>query len=965
MSVKIILAENSTEPSTWETFTDKAICPLLAERFGEFPENGRIYHNVVSVDNDVTPRSPDEVERLQGLTGTLYVIIYPCGVVGLLIVLAISILVSVLLAPDPPPPGTLKNQSNKSPNNDLSGRQNRARPKGRIPDIFGTLRSTPDLIAPTYTIWEGNQPIENSLMCIGRGEYDISADEVKDDTTPVEQIDGTTVEIYKPFVKPSPASPKQLVIGEAIGNPFVSTVKNNAVNGQVLRAPNSGTVQGDNDITYYSYYRTVGPHKHTINILQTSGVDFRDFFNVDDSVLISNASISTISTIPEPPVFSSTNMYFALEDEVTYIYAQGLPGNFIAALIQGATFNWMDSESNPRTTNLDGFYRMSPITSGGGYIKYLVSWAFFIGEGGWAVNPGWFDLSEMIDQKTEVKSVSYDLADASDTFNLNGTYEIESVSEYQIILKEPNLVNSEWNRMATTRFSNVASTLFENQTDTGVGPFIIESDETSEIMLNFSAQQGLYKASGTTQTAITIDIEIEATPIDDNGIPTGAAETFETVLTGSGSSKSSRSVTGRFALAIQGRTSLRAKRLTDHDYGFTGTVSDEIKWTELYGASSIADHDFGNVTLVRSHAMGTQQATAIKKRKLNMLVTRKVPQRISGSTFTTELFPTNNAAEIISAIALDPYIGNRSIDEMDFDNIYDTVAEIEAYFGTSDATEFCYTFDNDNMSFEETMHLLAKAVFCNAYRRGSQIKLLFEKKTANSVLLLNHRNKLPGSEKRTIDFGKTLVEDGIEFEWVDPADDSTVIITLPDDSAIRPKKMSSVGIRNVRQANFHAYRAWNKLRYQTLSTDFEATQEVALLTVGERFLNADNTRQQTQDGDVVNQLGLELFLSQDIEFEIGETYTISLQHYDGSVENIPVEASPLADKNIVVLQYAPKQALAIADELYARATFIITKDGELDTTPFILIEKDPQSNFVTTIKAINYDDRYYDYDTVG
>jgi len=286
------------------------------------------------------------------------------------------------------------------------------------------------------------------------------------------------------------------------------------------------------------------------------------------------------------------------------------------------------------------------------------------------------------------------------------------------------------------------------------------------------------------------------------------------------------------------------------------------------------------------------------------------------------------------------------------------MVEIENYFGTALATEFSYTFDETNMSFEETMHILARAVFCNAYRRGSQIKLLFEKKTDNSTLLLNHRNKLPGSEKRTFDFGRTAVEDGIEFEWVDPSDDSTVVLLLPDDSAIRPKKISSVGIRNENQANLHAHRAWNKLQYQNISSEFEATQETALLTVGERFLNADNTRQQTQDGEVDTQDGLTLYLSQDIAFETGEDYTISLQHYDGTVENIGITESVIG-ANVVILDNAPKQALATGDELYAKATFIVTKDGAPNTTPFILAEKDPQSNFINNIKAINYDERYY------
>ena len=44
-----------------------------------FPENARIYHKSVSLDNDVTPTNREQIETLNNLEDTLYVVNYPSG----------------------------------------------------------------------------------------------------------------------------------------------------------------------------------------------------------------------------------------------------------------------------------------------------------------------------------------------------------------------------------------------------------------------------------------------------------------------------------------------------------------------------------------------------------------------------------------------------------------------------------------------------------------------------------------------------------------------------------------------------------------------------------------------------------------------------------------------------------------------------------------------------------------------
>ena len=71
---------------------------------------------------------------------------------------------------------------------------------------------------------------------------------------------------------------------------------------------------------------------------------------------------------------------------------------------------------------------------------------------------------------------------------------------------------------------------------------------------------------------------------------------------------------------------VRVKRTTNSDTNFEGTVVDEVKWRDLYAMSPVTQQHFGDVTTVQSVTYATDGALAVKSRKLNMEVTRKLPR---------------------------------------------------------------------------------------------------------------------------------------------------------------------------------------------------------------------------------------------------------------------------------------------------------------------------------------------------
>lgn len=994
----VTLALNSLDPTSWTQHDVENLCDFLKQQFPAFPDTGHIYHGEVCQENDVTPSSEEDIERLLEMPGPFFVVIYPGSVVLLLVaVIAVAAYTLTATAAVPlVPAATARNSQTASPNNELSDRSNQARINGRIPDIYGIVRSTPDLIAAPYKVFENNVEVEYAYMCIGRGAYDVS--DIRDDTTLIVNIPGSRVEVYEPYTSPNSGDAPQLRIGSPINKRVINSKRAEGVNGQVLRPPNTSSVTGVNNIYF------AGPN--VIRAFYDADIDFSNLFVNGDILTITNASVAAVTggtiiqnvTIYMLYGIPAEDYYYAIYEDIvangdpegTAAYFLDLSqwaGSFIIQTVEetvppsyapGKTIV-IDQTNDPVDLfypplyiywNFEGTYtildsRIFVDTEGKRFLQVKLT------DPG-TVN-GYWNFTTRADNGTIyyasgsdnlLEAFKFDLTlefDNTTGYDLAGTYTAVSVTSKELTLDSPADINADWN---VVTISPALSPTIASSGDRWIGPFIIDVDDANEIICNFVAQNGLYKDNGTDQYAETVNIQVSVQQVDASDVPTAIpVVTTGTFLLGSSTLKETVAKTLRFSLSsFIGRCSIKARRISESDEVFEGNVVDEVRWRDLYSIAPVTQEDFGNVTTVQSVTLATASALAIKERKLNLLATRKIPIRVSGSVFTETLTASTDAAEIFSAICLDQYIGRRAFAELDFDNIYDTVDAIETYFGTDKVRKFSYTFDSDNLSFEETVTQVADALFCVAYRRGNVIRLSFEKETADSTLLFNHRNKIPKTETRSVTFGNGHEFDGLEYTYVNPSDDSIISIFLPPGySAANPKKVESIGVRDHLQAFFLAWRIWNKILYQNTTIEFDATQEADLLVRNDRILVADGTRPYTQDGEVVAVDSLELTLSQNVDLTVYASYVIWLQHIDGVAESIAITAGTASNK--VVLAGAPRLALVTDIDKYARTAYVIIGDTEAAQTAFLVTDRDPQDNMTSTVKARNYDVRYYAHDT--
>ena len=241
-NVTVTVIENVLEADTWDIVETDDILKFCQSRFPEWPVTARIYERQVAECFDVTPRDEHEIHALSEKEGPFFIVVYPHGPVAIIVAVvavATAAAVAYLLMPKIPN-ATERNIQQSSGNNELAERVNTQRINGRIPDIFGQVRSTPDLVMTPYKLFEANVEQEIAYMCIGKGEYAVS--DIRDDDTLISDIQGASVEVYAPYTSPRTGDAPQLRIGSAIDASLKTVHRLTAVNGQTLRAPNADVV---------------------------------------------------------------------------------------------------------------------------------------------------------------------------------------------------------------------------------------------------------------------------------------------------------------------------------------------------------------------------------------------------------------------------------------------------------------------------------------------------------------------------------------------------------------------------------------------------------------------------------------------------------------------------------------------------------------------------------------------------
>ena len=918
----------------------------------EYPE-ARLYKDSICAQNDVTPKTREEALQLLHADGDYFVLCHAGEPLTIFFVVVTVLSAALAIYTYMNMPEVNNDQSTGSGNNSLASRQNKHRTSERAPDIYGKVKSIPDLIAPLYRYYADNVQVEEALLSIGTGYFEIDPDQIKEGETPINTIEGASLSVYEPNTLTTGAA--QIQIGEAFNDAPIVAKQVSSVDGkQKLISPNNAvkvykgvsfsgntvsvsgsTVQGKLD--KYSWDSITAAFLYQS---QNVYADFNDHFVNGEQIIIENA---IYGSAPNSNISGTTDVSAAGILTIASSVNISDPDSYKKIRISSLTID----DPVEGQLNLAGEYSVSSITKTGstGAWFYEVELASSYMETN-------INFGRMSADGTGILSAV--LTDHDENIDLSGTYTISSVSSNDITLVNPASSNPDWLLLPSLTQQQITDMLgrsitFKGTSENFIGWYYAGNKDTEGMMLNFLAANGIYAGDRAKQVAIEVHYQQVV-----NGVPTGQIYKTGVVMQGKANNRDQVGATVRETLPFTGQFRFRAKRINDN--GSSANLVDDVVFESAYSFYETKKLAYEHDTTIRLKRLAIGSGTNASE--LNLPVTRKLYSYRDGVQ-SAERIATSNFADIVVNMALDPFVGRFDISEIDVQSLYDVSDEIEAYFGTPKACEFNYTFDDKNSSYQEMVFAVAESVFCTARRENGKHFFTFEKETPNSLILFNHRNIKPESLTKTNLFGVADEYEGIEFKWRDATDDyAEAVIKLPHDGLANYKTIESNGVTNAIQAHLLAHRAWNKMQFNRKTIEFTAYGEADLVTRNDRIAVVDDVFKMLGSGEVEAQNNTVLTLDNSINLDEGESYVIHLQLKDGSVDVINIVNQ--LDENRVELARIPLMPLVI--DKVVNATYSITKASDQESEAYLIQEKSPSATFETGVSAIKYDARYYSND---
>lgn len=559
------------------------------------------------------------------------------------------------------------------------------------------------------------------------------------------------------------------------------------------------------------------------------------------------------------------------------------------------------------------------------------------------------DAIELIDIKTSAHVLS-------------GIYTVTSISAVDVSFTVDGTVNP-WLGITTSvplLPGNIATTGPYNKVAVSWSNwFTMDKIKASRVLANFGAQSGMYKDDGNKKSSASVTIRLEYQALDVNGSPIGPVYSADGTVSGRSSDQTGVSIVG--SLPTPSTFRARARRVTDKDLDFEGQVVDDVSFDNLYAQIPDTTPNYGNRTTVHTARRQTPRATSIKAPKLALIVTERIYKYLGNGVFDAALTNNTQAVQTLIRLLRDPVCGGLNLTASNMDRLLAVQAEVEAYFGSAQAGQFCYTFDSFDVTMQDIINTVAEAIFCRAYREGSAILLDFDRPRMGPEMVFTHRSKAPG-EKWTRAFNTRDRYDSLKFSYIDPATNTKETITIPADGGLKTETYDSKGIRNYKQAYWAAYRRYQRNLLNRVSVEFAALEEGVFARPGRAISVVKGSRVSPFDGYVVAVDGLTVVLSQNVEFTPGQEHSLILKRRDGSVQSVPV--TPGANSRTVIMTSAPQEAIYTGNEAL-KTEFSFGSEDRHNAQMMVVSTVEPGSDRTVRITGYNYTDDYYAYDGVN
>ena len=422
-----------------------------------------------------------------------------------------------------------------------------------------------------------------------------------------------------------------------------------------------------------------------------------------------------------------------------------------------------------------------------------------------------------------------------------------------------------------------------------VGPFVANPAGTTANRLGFDIvlSRGLYYANdGGGLDDRTIAFRLEYQQIDDDGVGVGSWVVAQNVtITARTTTPIRRSY--RYTVAAA-RYQCRVTRTSTKDA--STRVGNDIAWGGLRayipGAQS-----YGDVTLLAMRVRATDNISAQASRKVNCIVTRKLPIW-SGSAWSG-VTATRNPAWALAYIARQRLPDSRI-----------NLAALKALADTCVARgdNFDGVFDSQSTAWEALTNV-GRVCRAAPFLQGGRLQVYRDAAEPLPVAMFSPRNMLRNSFKLTYKMPSEDMADSVDVEYFDAGNWGwrSVRATLPLGTADKPVKLKLYGVTS----RSHAWREGMYMaacnRYRRRFCTFQTEMEGFIPSLGDCIAIAHDMPKWGQFAEAVawdadTQL---LTVSEPLTWIAG-THYLSFRRRDGSPAG-PFEVGQTADPRVVAL----------------------------------------------------------------
>lgn len=475
------------------------------------------------------------------------------------------------------------------------------------------------------------------------------------------------------------------------------------------------------------------------------------------------------------------------------------------------------------------------------------------------------------------------------------------------------------------------------------GPFILNPSETkiNQIEIDVAFQRGCYYANDDgSMSNKTINWTIEVRAIDDYDAPYGEWYTLgnETIT-----SNNHNAMYKTYTYDVpQGRYEVRATRTDTKDT--SSRAGHEIRWASCKGYV-VSEKDYGNVTLLAITMRATDNLSQRSSRMVNCIVTRRLKKWHPLSGWTVSAEPTCSIAWALADILKASYGADLRDKSIDLQALYNLDQTWSARGDT-----FNGVFDS-KLTVYEALSRTARVGRAIPFIQGGIVRFVRDEPKNIPVALFGPRN---------------IVKNSLSIQYVMPSEDtadsvcvqyfsektwktSEVVGSFEGSYSDKTATVELFGCTNKEQALREATYMALANRYRRRIVNFTTELEGLVPSYGDLIAITHDMAKWGQGGEVTEQNGLTLSLSEPVKFEEGQTHYLALRKKNGSLSgpyvvtagSLPTEVILSEEPDIDILTGTDAErthfAFGTADKwsVLARVTGIHPRSTKVEITAVI------------------------------